>query len=242
MAVPRAAVARADVELIELRVVDERVPRRAAAAHLVPAAEPRRRRDLGERLVGRRAVGAGRRIAGHDVEAPRELAGVGVVGAHVAAHAELGARVADDDLVLHDARRARDRVHLRLIDGDGAPDLRAGDAVERDEPAVERRDDELVLVQRGAARVHVAARFGAGGAGHLRVVAPNELAGRRVQRVRLAPGARRVQHAVDDERRRLLAAIRVELVVPRRRETLERVLVDARQRRMALLRDTCRRA
>ena len=241
-AIPRAAVARADVELIELGVVDDRVPRRAAAAHLVPAAEPRRRGDLGERFVRGRAVGAGRGIAGHDVEAPRELARVRVVGADVAAHAELGAGVADDDFVLHDARRARDRVHLRLIDGDRAPDRRARRAVERDEPAVERRDDELVHVERRPARVHVAASFRAGGAGHFRVVAPDQLARRGVQRVGFAPRARRVEHAVGDERRRFLAAIRIELVIPSGREPAQRFLVDLASAASGVARDRCRRA
>src|SRR6185503_20731494 len=58
---------------------------------------------------------------------------------------------------------------------------------------------------------------------------------RRVQRISLAPGARCIENAVRDERRRLLAAIRIELVEPRRREPDQGVLVDLRQRRVALL-------
>ena len=109
VAVPRRAVAGADIQELRVRVVRERVPRRAAAAHLPPFAGPGFRGGL-ERLRLERL----RRIAGHRVEAPGELAGVCVVRGHIAAHAELGAAVADDDLAVDDSRRARDRV--RLID------------------------------------------------------------------------------------------------------------------------------
>ena len=64
--VPRRAVADADVEQVELRVVGHRVPHRAAAADLPPlAARPGRRRPLQRgRFKGLR------RIARHGVEAP----------------------------------------------------------------------------------------------------------------------------------------------------------------------------
>ena len=58
------------------------------------------------------------------------LAGRRVVGAEVAAHAELGAAVADDDLALHDARRAGDRVGARRVGGLLLPDHLAGGGVE----------------------------------------------------------------------------------------------------------------
>mgnify|MGYP003694772649 CR=1 FL=1 len=46
-------------------------------------------------------------FAGDRVEAPRPLARLGVVGVDEAADAALAAGDADDDLVLHDERRAR---------------------------------------------------------------------------------------------------------------------------------------
>ena len=83
-----AAIARADVDEIRLRVVDDRVPDGAAAAELPPFAVPRLR---GHRHgFALEAVGG---IAGHGEEAPRELARLGVVGGDVAAHAELCAAV-----------------------------------------------------------------------------------------------------------------------------------------------------
>src|SRR5690606_22667634 len=123
------------------------------------------------------------------------------------------------------ARRARDREHLRLLDGLvdrlRAPNRLAGRAVERDQTAVERADDELVFLERGAARVRVAAGFGAFGTGHLGIVTPDELARCGVERVRLAPRRCRIEHTVGDERRRFLSTISVELVVPGRREPLD---------------------
>ncbi len=89
-----------------------------------------------------------RRIAGHGVEAPGQLAGLRVVGRDVAAHAELGAAVADDDLALDDARRAGDRV--RLASGRRSPPPTSAlpvARVERDQPAVERADVDLALVE-----------------------------------------------------------------------------------------------
>src|SRR5690606_12170510 len=114
-AVPRRAVAGADVEQVELRVVGHGVPHRAAAAQRPPLAVPGFRRH-GHHLVLEAELG----IAGHGEEAPGEFAGFGVVGGDVAAHAVFGAAVADDDLALHHARRAGDGV------ADVATDQRVG--------------------------------------------------------------------------------------------------------------------
>ena len=103
---PRRAVAGADVDQVGVGVVRKAVPGVAAAAVLPPLAGP----GLGRHLHRLRLERL-RRIAGNDVEPPRLVAGLGVVGGHVAAHAvELGAAVADDDLALDDARRAGDHV------------------------------------------------------------------------------------------------------------------------------------
>ena len=152
--IPRGAIADADVEQVEFGVVGERVPHRAAAAELPPFAGPRLRRAF-----HRRRFEPLRGIAGDGVEAPRQLAGGGLVGGHVAAHAVLAAAVADDDLALHDARRAGDGVVLRLIDGDRLPQHLAALGVERGEPSVERPDVDAAVVQGDAPIDDVAARL-----------------------------------------------------------------------------------
>src|SRR5690606_36602502 len=96
--VPWRAVAAAEEHQAVVLVVDHGVPDGAAAAHGPPLAAPGLRGHL-----HLRALEAHFRVAGHGVEAPQVLAGAGVVGADVAAHAELAARVADQYLALDDA-------------------------------------------------------------------------------------------------------------------------------------------
>ncbi len=207
--VPRRSVAHADVEQVELGVIGHRVPHGAAAAKGPPLALPGGRGRLEDGRLERL-----RGVARHRVEAPRELAGRAVVGGDVAAHAVLRAAVADQHLVLDDARGAGDRVRLRRVDRDDRPGFLAGLGVEGDEASVEGSDVDAALPGRDAAVDHVAAGAGSDGAGHLRVVLPEELAGAGVDRLHLAPGARGVEDPVDGERRRLLPAVRVEVERP----------------------------
>src|SRR3546814_9126331 len=76
---------------------------------------------------------------------------------YIAAHPEFGAAVADQHHILHDARRAGDRVGFRRVEGLRRPKFLAGLAVERDQAAVERADEQLVAPHRDAAVDDVAA-------------------------------------------------------------------------------------
>ncbi len=231
---PRRPVARADVDEVGDRVVDDRIPRRAAAAGLLPAAVvPRRRGLLGEDLVGRRAVGLAFRIRRHE-EAPRELARGRVVGGDEAAHAELGAAVADEHLAFDDARRAGDRVRPLGVRRLRRPQFLAGGRIEGDEAAVERADEHLALVDRDAAVHDVAARVLAFLAVDLRVVVPLDRARARIERVDVRPARARVEHAVHHQRRRFHAAVGLELRVPREPEGADVRPVDLLQRAVAL--------
>src|SRR5690606_26328338 len=98
------------------------------------------------------------RVAWHEIKPPEKLTVVRVVCGDEAAHAEIGTAVADDDLAVEDARRARDRVWPLVVrERLRTPDRLARRAIQRDEPAVERRDDDLVLPGRESARDGLAA-------------------------------------------------------------------------------------
>src|SRR5689334_21925635 len=104
--------------------------------------------------------------------------------------------------------------------------LAAVDGVERDQPAVERADEDLALVQRDAAVDDVAARLLAVARRDLGVERPQLLAGARVDRVDHAPRRGDVHDAVDDQRRGLDAALGLEVVGPRQPELLDVLAVD----------------
>src|SRR5690606_7299380 len=137
---PRRAVAGTDVEQVEVRVVRHAVPRRAAAAILPPRARPRLGR-LAHGLVLERQAG----VAGHGPEAPGFLARLDVVRGDEAAHAELRAADAGDDLVAHDTRRAGNAVVVVAARDLRAPPLPSGVGAERHEAAVPRADEHLAL-------------------------------------------------------------------------------------------------
>ncbi|MEA3220967.1 MAG: hypothetical protein OZX49_02082 [Immundisolibacter sp.] len=231
-AVPRRAVADADVQQVELRVVGHRIPHRAAATALVPPLAGRVP-GLGGHFHIRRLEALGR-VAGHGPEAPHHLAGGGVVGGHVAAHAVLGAAVADDDLVLDDARRAGDGVRLAAVDGQGFPHQPAGGGVECNQPAVDGADVDASLPYRRAAVHDVAAGVHTPRARHLGVIGPYLFAGGSVDGVHAAPVAGGVDDAVDDDGRGLQATPRAQIREPGQAELAHVVGVDGVQRAEAL--------
>ncbi len=200
--VPGRTVADPDVQQVEFRVVGHGIPHGSAAAELPPLAGPGLRRHLQDRVFKRL-----RGIAGHGVETPRHFAGRRIVGRNVAAHAELGAAVADDHFALDHARGAGDAVGTALGYGADLPGYAAVGSVERDQSPVQRADEDLALPGGHAAIDRIAAELQQFLAGHLRVVLPQQFAGDRVEGVDHAPGATDVEDAVDHQRRCLHAAV-----------------------------------
>ncbi len=121
VAIPRRAVADAEVQQVQFGVIGHRVPDGAAAAIRPPLARPGFRRIL-ERLAFE-AVG---RVARHRVETPVEFPRVRVIRAHVAAHTEIRTAVADNDPSLDDSRGTGNRVGRLAVDGIDAPAHIAG--------------------------------------------------------------------------------------------------------------------
>ena len=227
--VPRRAVASADIDGVELGIVGHAVPQRAAAAELPELAIPRLA-GFGEfRLL----VAFGR-IAGHGVPAPRLRAGLGVVGGDVAAHAVFGAAIPDDDLALHDARHAGDRVRKRGVGGLLLPDHLSGLAIKRDQAAVQHADIDLAVPSSDAAIDDVAAGVSALGAVDLRIVGPELRAGADVVGFHHRPRGGEVHHAIDDDGRGFLAALGVDVGIPGKTEFRDVGVVDLVERAEAL--------
>ncbi len=234
IAIPRIAIARADIEQIEFRIIGHGIPRRAASPELPPivlaVGRPGFHRGRHRRVFGRQF-----RIAGHDEEAPDLAAGVGVISSEIAARIIFRAAVSDHDESVHDARRARDRVSAIAIDRVDVPDGFSGGGIELDETAVQRADIDRALPHRDAAIGNIAAGIAAPCARHLRIVSPELLAGFRIQRPNLAPRSRDIHYAVRHHGRAFEAARGIGAEFPRHAEVLHRVAVDLRERRKALL-------
>ncbi len=227
LCIPRSAVASADVEAVEVRIVGHRVPGGAAAAELPPLALP----GLGGHLHGLVLEALGR-VARHDVPAPQQLAGLGVVGGHVAADvAEVGTAVADDHLAVEDPRRAGDVAVVVGLGGERLPQELAAAGVECEQPPVLHARDDLAVPEGEAADapgvVHLRRQ-------DLRIVLPQDLATHRVHRVDHAETHGDVDHPVDLDRRARHVPLR-QLEAPGEPEPRDVLAVDLIERAEALL-------
>jgi hypothetical protein len=140
-------------------------------------------------------------VAGNGVEAPRLLAGFGIVCSDVAANGILSTRITDEHLSFGNARSHCDRVGLIRRRGLNAPHFRAGLCINRDESSVEHGNVNLVFVHREAAN-HIAAAdsWSRNRAINLRVVAPQLLAGAGIDGISDAPLRHAVKDAVGNKR------------------------------------------
>ena len=223
---PRRAVADAEIDLVEVRVVDDGVPDRPAAADLPPlAALPCVGGVFHFRVFERQG-----RIARHREEAPDLLARRGVVRGDVAPHAILGPAVADEHLTPRRPRCAGNGIGaLPVHERVDFPHERAGSRVESDQASVEAAHVHAALVDRDPAVDDVAARPPRPLAGHLGIVGPDLLTRNGIDGVHTAPRAREEHDAVDDDRRRLEAAVGAQVAVPGQPQFPDVLTVDVRQ-------------
>ncbi len=229
--VPGRAIAGADVDEVELRVVDERIPDGAATPifHHSPFQVAAAFSSAGDSKPFAGSPGTVKKT-------PRQLARLGVIRRDVAAHAHLRAAVTNEHFAFHHTRRTRDGVAKVLVDGELFPDRLAGGGIERNEAAIQRAHVDLAVPSGDSTVGHVTARVHTGFAGNLRVIRPDALACSRVEREHLAPRARDIHHAIDHERGGLLHAMRrVEIERPREAELLHVLRVDLLQRAESLL-------
>ena len=197
---PRRAVAGADVEQVEVRVVGHGVPDRAAAAHFPVFPALRVGLPCGHCSLEMFAFRREAWIARDRVEAPELATRLGVVGGDVAAHTQFTTAIADDDLVLDDARRTGDRIGLAAVDRVDVPDGLACLCIERHEASVDGSDIDPSLPDSDAPVHDIAAGLAAPFARDFGVIGPQLLAGLCVERVDDAPRAGRKHHPVLDDR------------------------------------------
>ena len=217
---------------MEVGVIDDGVPRRAATADFPPlAAFPRRRRHFHLGMLERQ-----RRIARHCIEAPDLRAGLGIVSGDIPAHAELRATVADEYLPGRRARRAGDRIKTIAVDDRvDFPHLDAGCGVERDQSTVEAADVNAALVDRYPAIDDVATCAASPFTGNFGVVGPHFLPRDGIDRIHPAPCAREEHDAVHDDGRRFLGPIGPHVAVPSKPQVGNGFPVDLLERRKPLL-------
>ena len=225
--IEQGRIAGADIEEIELGVVDHRVPGRTAAAD-VPAAVRipglRGHFELGI-LDGFLWIGR------HDEEAPLQVAGLQVIGRNIAACVIVRAGIADHHDVARDLGRAAARIGAVLVDKSiDLPNDLAGLGVEPEEMAVERADIDHAVPHRDAAIDFVATGIAIELAVAMGIEIPDFLPRPGVERINPSVDPGRVQHAVDLDRRRLEPAIGLGVVIPSEAEPRDGVGVDLCER------------
>ena len=208
--VPGGAIADTDQQLVEIGIVDDRVPYRAAAAQFPPVAMPGCAGEAFKRFVRCGAIGPVRRISGHCIEAPDQLPAIRVIGGQIAADAQFRARIADDHLAAHHARGHCDRIGLGPVDGDDVPQFLSTGRVEGNQPPVDRADKDFAFPNRDTAIDHVAAGMGTFCAVYLGIEPPQYFARGGVGGENLRPCGRDIYHAVDNDRRCFLSAIGIQ--------------------------------
>ena len=218
-----------------LRVVENAVPNRAAAAGFPPVTGPGIGRH-GHHAIGCRVIGTLGRIARHGPKAPQRLAGFRIVRREEATRIELSATLTDVHNAIADARCAGDGIGHGTIGHLHVPRLLSGFGVDRNQAAIQRAPDDLAVPIGHAPVGDVAAQGDTRDlTRHVRVELPQQLSGSGVERVDLAPRCGHVQTTVDDKRRALVAAALGQGRGPRQAQLVHVTRVDLRQRAEALL-------
>ena len=213
----RPRIAGAPVGEIGVRVVGARHPGGCAA--VLPA-------------VARPGLVAGLARSRHSPEAPRPLAGAGVVGVEEASHPVLGARDAHDDLVFHRQGRTGHRVTGLVVGDLDIPPDAARAHVERDQVGVDGRDEDLVAKSRDApihlptTRPHIVWKRPA--------VGPDRPSRLHVERDDVAWRIGDVHDAVKDQGRGLEVMPSLHLIHPHGAQLLDVGPIDLVERREAL--------
>ncbi len=192
--VPGIRAACADEDAASLGIVGHGIPHRGLAAEFPPFARP----GLGGDLRGFVLVDAG--LAGNGVEPPELLAGLGVIGRHIAADRAGGAGETDDDSAVEYPRRAVDLGRILGPDRHGLPDEFSGPGVERDQATVLRTGVDLAVPPGDPAHPPANPQVEPGLLGGARIVLPQLLARHGIDGVDNAEPGGEIEHAINGER------------------------------------------
>ncbi len=115
------------------------------------------------------------------------------------------------------------------------PDWFPGCGIERDQPAIQRPNVNLSIPNRDAAIHHVATRVDVPLGRNLWVERPDARASCGIHGKHFAPRGRKVHHAIDNQRRRFLPAVGIEIDIPGQPESIHSLVIDLFERAEALL-------
>jgi hypothetical protein len=122
-----------------------------------------------------------------------------------------------------------------IRNGGCAPQLLSGLGIEGVEDAIHRRYEDLALPHSDAAIDQVTAGVSCSARIRMRIEFPKPLTGGSIDGIHEPPSARCVHDAVDNDRRRLLAPRRAEIVCPGKSEAANISVVHHRKRRKIAL-------
>ena len=127
-------------------------------------------------------------VTRHGVEAPILLAGFGIIGGDIAAHAIFAAAITDEYAAIGNARCAGDGVSTGAVNNRvDAPNFFAGFGIEGNQIAIQAGHINRSVIHGDAAIDDIAARFARPIARHFRVIRPNFFAGFGIDRINHAP-------------------------------------------------------
>src|SRR5580658_2554126 len=140
----------------------------------------------------------------------------------------VGTAVADRYDMTGDLRCPGARIRHRVVRyGVDFPDLLTRRRVQRMQTAVDRSHIHTTLPDGNTPVDQVAAGISGRQVRGARVVAPDLLAGTGVDRIHVTPRSGRIHHAVDHDGSRFLPAVSAEIVVPRKPEAADVLVVDS---------------
>ncbi len=173
--------------------------------------------------LGLKAV---RWVSRHRVGAPHQLTRIKTISGDVASYSHLRTTVADNHEIASDPRRTCDGIAPRRVERRSLPYFLTVTCVERDQATIQRSDDHSIAMVSNPAIHSVTTQYPGPASRYLRVKCPQHFPASRFNCVDDTPGARYINHAIDDDWRRFEAARGTEFEAPFKTQTGHSLFVD----------------